>query len=91
MRKLMIIVLWIIQLPCVIEGWLSSIMNNIVSGFGACCFPLAFISLVWWPLDMLCALLWAACEWLKNRLLEQQIGFNEAIKAYTNMFNDNSF
>ena len=54
MKIILILFLFIIQIPCVIEGWLSHILNCIVKMLAKIVFLLAIVSFIWWPLDVLC-------------------------------------
>lgn len=49
-------------------------------------FLFAIVSLVWWPLDILCGTLWAVCEYLKQRCLSHNIKFTDAVMLYTQLF-----
>ena len=71
MRILLILILSLIQLPCVIEGWISYFLNCIVKLISDIIFLLAIISIRRWPLDMLCGALWAGCECLKQKLFHE--------------------
>lgn len=86
MRMLLILILSLIQLPCVIEGWISYFLNCIVKLISDIIFLLAIISFVWWPLDMLCGVLWAGCECLKQKLFSRNIKFSDALILYTQLF-----
>lgn len=86
MRMLLILILSLIQLPCVIEGWISYFLNCIVKLTSDIIFLLAIISFVWWPLDMLCGALWAGCECLKQKLFSRNIKFSDALILYTQLF-----
>lgn len=76
------ILLPIIQIPCAIEGWLSYILNCIVKMLAKIVFLLAIVSFVWWPVDMLCGICWAGCEWLKWKLQGKALSFSEALVLY---------
>lgn len=84
--KIIILLLSIIQLPCVIEGWISYLLHCIVKRLSNILFLFAIISFVWWPLDMLCGIIWAGCEYLKARCLSYNIKFTDALTLYTRLF-----
>lgn len=86
MRTIILLFLSIIQLPCVIEGWISYFLNCIVKILSNMIFLLAIVSFVWWPLDMLCAVLWAGCEYIKHKILSRDIEFADALTLYTRLF-----
>lgn len=86
MRITLISILCLIQLLCVIEGWISYFLNCIVKALSDIIFLLGIISLIWWPLDMLCGLLWAGCEYLKQKLLLRDITFSAALTLYIHIF-----
>lgn len=73
MGTTLILLLSIIQIPCIIEGWLSYILNCIIKMLARITFLLAIVSLVWWPLDMLCGICWAYCECLKWKLQGREL------------------
>ena len=52
MKTIIILLLSIIQLPCIIEGWISYFLNCIVKMLSSIMFFTAIVSLIWWPLDM---------------------------------------
>ena len=79
MKTIIILLLSIIQLPCIIEGWISYLLSSIM-------FFTAIVSLIWWPLDMLCALLWAGCEYIKQKCLSHNLKFSDALVLYTHLF-----
>lgn len=86
MKIVLILILNLIQLPCIIEGWISYFLNCIVKMLSNIIFLLAVVSFIWWPLDMLCGLLWAGCECLKQKILSRTIKFSDALILYTHLF-----
>lgn len=82
MKIILILLLSIVQIPCVIEGWLSHILNCIVKVLTKIVFLLAIVSFIWWPLDMLCGVCWAGCECLKWKLQGKLLPFPEALVLY---------
>lgn len=86
MRILLILILSLIQFPCVIEGWISYFLNCIIKLIYSIIFLLAMISFIWWPLDMLCGTLWAGCECLKQKVFSRNIKFSDALILYTQLF-----
>lgn len=82
---LLILILSLIQLPCVIEGWISYFLNCIVKLISDIIFLLAIISFVWWPLDMLCGALWADVNAL-SKTFSRNIKFSDALILYTQLF-----
>ena len=86
MKTIIILLLSIIQLPCIIEGWISYFLNCIVKMLSSIMFFTAIVSLIWWPLDMLCALLWAGCEYIKQKCLSHNLKFSDALVLYIHLF-----
>lgn len=86
MKLILVIILFLIQLPFVIEGWISNFLNLIVKMLSSIIFPLAIISLIWWPLDMLCSICWAGCECLKHKILGNDIEFSTALGMYAQIY-----
>lgn len=82
MKIIIVLLLSIIQLPCVVEGWISYFLNCIVKMLSNIIFLLAIVSFVWWPLDMLCGVCWASCECLKSKLQGSTLLFSEALTLY---------
>ena len=78
MRTILIILFSIIQIPCVLEGWLSYILNCLIKMLSRIIFLLAIVSFIWWPLDMF----WASCESIKLKLQGIDIDFSEALVLY---------
>lgn len=83
---LLVLPLNLIQVICVIEGWLSYFLHYIFKQISKVIFILAIVTFVWWPLDLLCGVLWAGCECLRRRLASQKITFSEALMLWTNFF-----
>lgn len=86
MKTIIILILSLIQLPCVVEGWISYFLNCIIKMLSSIIFLFAIVSFVWWPLDMLCGILWAGCECIKQRCLSRNIEFSDALMLYTRLF-----
>jgi len=86
MIKIIILLLSIIQFPCVIEGWISYFLNCIIKMLSSIIFLFAIVSFVWWPLDMLCGILWVGCECVKQKCLSRNIEFSDALMLYTRLF-----
>ena len=82
MRTILIILFSIIQIPCVLEGWLSYILNCLIKMLSRIIFLLAIVSFIWGPLDMFCGICWASCESIKLKLQGIDIDFSEALVLY---------
>ena len=80
------IVLSLIQLVCVIEGWISYFLNFILKGISSILFFVAFISLIWWPLDMLCGLIWSSCDYLKHLIWNKGFTWEASVRRWINHF-----
>lgn len=82
MKTILVLLLSIVQVPCIIEGWISYFLNCIVKMLANIIFLLAIISFIWWPLDMLSGICWSCCEYLKLKLRGIDIEFREALNLY---------
>lgn len=82
MRTILIILLSIIQIPCILEGWLSYVLNYLIKMLARIIFLLAIVSFIWWPLDMFCGICWASCEYIKLKLQDVDIDFSRALALY---------
>lgn len=79
-------VLSLLQLICVIEGWISYFLNFILKGISSILFFVAFISLIWWPLDMLCGLIWSSCDYLKHLIWNKGFTWEASVRRWINHF-----
>lgn len=86
MKLVLIIFLSIIQVPFVVEGWISYIFNCIIKMLSRIVFLFIVISFIWWPLDMLCGICWASCEYLKLKLQDVDISFSGALALYIRLY-----
>ena len=80
------IVLSILQIPFVIEGWISFFLNCIIKILAAIFFPIALISFIWWPLDMLCGFCWMLCDWIKRKLWDKNHKWEYSARRWVNIF-----
>lgn len=85
-RMALTICLSIIQIPFIIEGWGSYILNSILKFLSTIFFLLALISFIWWPLDMLCGICWMCCDWLKHKIWNREFTWNASAHRWTNHF-----
>lgn len=83
MKATLALLLSIIQILCIIEGWISYFLHCIVKMLASIIFPLAIICFIWWPLDMLSGICWSCCEYTKFKLRGIDIEFREALSLYT--------
>jgi hypothetical protein len=86
MKTIFVILLSVIQLPFVIEGWISYFLNCIMKMLSNITILFALISLTWWPLDMLSGACWAVCEYFKQKLLGRDLRLVDALGLYSNIF-----
>lgn len=82
MKTILVLLLSIIQIPCIIEGWISYFLNCIVKMLASIIFLLAIVSFIWWPLDLLSGICWSGCEYAKLKLQGINIDFNGALNLY---------
>lgn len=82
MNTLLIIILSIIQLPFLLEGWISFFLNSIIKALSKILFIIAIISFVWWPIDMLSGICWTVCECAKFKLAGKDLSFQEGLVLY---------
>lgn len=85
-RMILTIVLSIIQIVFVIEGWISYILNSIIKLLSVIFFPIALISFLWWPLDMLCGICWMTCDWLKRIMWDKGFKWEASSRRWLNHF-----
>lgn len=85
-RYIFSLILSLIQLVCVIEGWISYFLNLILKGISSILFILAILSFVWWPLDMLCGLIWSGCDYLKHRIWNKGFIWEASIRRWVEHF-----
>lgn len=87
-KTILISILSFLQLPFLIEGWLSFSLNLLIklllqfNSFFNIILLFGVISFIWWPLDMLSAVCWGACEYAKAKLEKRNISFSEALASY---------
>lgn len=82
MKIILVLLLSVIQIPFIIEGWISYFLNCIVKMLSNIIFLLAIVSFVWWPLDMLSGICWSCCEYVKLKLQGIDIDFKGALSLY---------
>lgn len=85
-RMLLTVSLSILQIPFVLEGWISYFLNSIIKFLSAIFFPIALVSFVWWPLDMLCGFCWMLCDWLKHIIWDRGFKWGASSKRWVNHF-----
>ena len=85
-KKLCNIILSDIQLPCVLEGWISYVLNSIVKAIASGCLIFGIVSLVWWPIDMISMLLWSSCDYLKFMIWKKRNTFVKSMNRYADIF-----
>lgn len=85
-RTILSICLTVIQLSFVMEGWISYFLNGIIKFLSAIFSPIAFISFIWWPLDMLCGICWICCDWLKHKIWNKRFRFEASSQRWLNHF-----
>lgn len=85
-RILLTICLSIVQLPFLIEGWISYFLHCILKFLSAIFFPIALVSFIWWPLDMLCGGCWMACDMLKHMIWNKSIKWEVSARRWVEHF-----
>ena len=76
----------ILQLPFVIEGWISYFLHYTLKIISAIFFPIVLISFIWWPIDLLCGLCWMGCDWLKHIIWDKDFRWEVSSKRWTEHF-----
>ena len=76
----------IIQLPFVIEGWISYLLNCIVKAISRIFFPIVLISFIWWPIDLICGLCWMGCDWLKHIIWNKNFKWEASSRRWAKLF-----
>lgn len=78
----------IIQVPFIIEGWISCFLLLIIKLLSRVLFIISLISFVWWPIDMLSLLGWMFCDYLKFKIWGKFFLFEASRERYLNHFPD---
>lgn len=86
LRNLVTFLLSVIQLPCVIEGWISYFLNSIIKAIASCCLVLGLVSLLWWPIDMIFMLIWSSCDYLKYAIWKKKNTFAKSMNRFANIY-----
>ena len=76
----------IIQLPCVLEGWISYFLNSMIKAFASCCLVLGLVSLLWWSIDMISVLIWFVCDYLKFAIWRKSNTFVKSMNRFADLF-----
>jgi|ADurb_Cas_03_Slu_FD_contig_21_2713014_length_1052_multi_5_in_0_out_0_2 hypothetical protein len=85
-RRILTLVLNIIQIPFIIEGWISYLLNLMIMFLSKIIFIISLLSFVWWPIDMLSLLGWVICDYLKYKIWGKAFLFKESIARYMNHY-----
>ena len=85
-RGLFTMCLSILQIPFVLEGWISYILNCVIKFLAKIFFPIAFVSFIWWPLDMLCSFSWMLCDWLKHVIWDKGFTWEASSRRWLSRF-----
>ena len=86
LRYIATFLLSIIQLPFVIEGWISYLLNSILKAVASCCIVMGLISLIWWPIDMISMLIWSSCDYLKFIIWKKNNTFVKSMKRFATIY-----
>ncbi len=76
----------IIQLPFVIEGWISYFLHCIVKTISTIFFPIVLITFIWWPIDLLCGFCWMVCDWLKHIIWDKGFKWEASAQRWVRHF-----
>jgi hypothetical protein len=80
------LILSLIQYIFILEAWLSYILNSILKFLSAFFFPIALLSFLWWPLDMLCGVCWMTLDWIKYLMFNVEFTWKESAFRWTSHF-----
>ena len=76
-------ILRVIQFFPLVEGWISYLLGSIVASLFI---PLAQISLLWYPVDMLFKAIWVGCEVLKQKIWGRDSTWSASSRRWENQF-----
>ena len=76
------LILSIIQIPFLIEGWISYLLNLVVKFLSKIIFIISLVSFVWWPIDMLSLLGWIICDYVKYKIWGKVFLFKASTERY---------
>ena len=82
-RMVGFLLLSIIQVIPYLEGWLSYILGSVSASFFT---PISYLSPLWFPLDLLCKLIWVGCDWLKCKIENRSGNWKFSTQKWENLF-----
>lgn len=86
MHIFLYILLSIIEIPFMIWGWISFLINLIVMPLSRGCLIFIIPSLIIWPIDIVSSMLCTCCIYLKNKVIGVNLTYNDAAAIYTSRF-----
>lgn len=85
-RIILCFILSVIQLPFIVEGWISFFLNYILKVVSSIFFPFAILSFVWLPIDFICGVSWSCCDYLKYKIWNRGFSWNASVQRWTSHF-----
>lgn len=82
LRTIASILLSIIQYVCILEWWISYFLNCILKLLSTIFFPIALLSFVWCPLDVLSSYCWILIDMLKHMMWDRLFSMEESSKRW---------
>jgi hypothetical protein len=85
-RVIISLFLTLIQYIFIIEAWISYVLNSLLKFLSTFFFPIALLSFLWWPLDMLCGFCWMILDWIKHLMYHVEFNWKESAYRWTRQF-----
>lgn len=85
-RIITTLILSVIQIPFLLEGWISYLLNLVVKFLSNIIFVISLVSFVWWPIDMLSLLGWVMCDYIKYKIWGRTFLFKASTERYMNHY-----